>query len=691
MDPSPLGSPAGSDGVSGVDTNALDEALAESPIERLTRLKREKRLLARQQRNAGRRPAEVALLTAQKYVSFATLAGKIPDAAAYLASIKEPSLVLGVAPGLEYLGPRYFDVRSEEGKEILAALDAKRAVADAVQPMEAEDIVAAVEPGDSLAAAAPAPAAVTETVLAAAAPAPAVVTETVLRPSQASQDDDDEAVNRWRRLVDEHPTTWRDRLGPEGARRWTGEEECPPWDLAKPPRATNRYWCGALPPGVTKRHDISFANHCKGHPALEEAWRDAVKLSKAAKETCEAERKAYEECLALSRANGQNSGRATTRKAYADQDAHATEQRAATEKDIEEDKETFDILSITCMKYQVAKDDDILKALAAANGGLHWSALFKLDENGRRQFVSALARSNLPHIQGILERTHLDHVDGGWKNEQQAIWEMLIRGLIDEVLNKRLPGIEWFLAHRLERWFFDTSYIKGALCFDRGYGAAFTTVFEIEKDWDWFGMPIKDRQKKELYFIRRDLLYNIVRAVGVEVDDRVEVEFQSAWYPAVVEAVNDDGTFEILYDTDETESRVPAASVRKINSLTGWDAIRFFLLKQRYPDLTFKHAPSSRSGGNYGGHFWARFLNRGVVEMVVDHVGLATFRGEDGKWYRRVGVRGLLPQDVNFYASGYEWMTVLDLEDYVRHYLANALYKKGIGRVGYRPDFFKRK
>ena len=84
-------------------------------------------------------------------------------------------------------------------------------------------------------------------------------------------------------------------------------------------------------------------------------------------------------------------------------------------------------------------------------------------------------------------------------------------------------------------------------------------------------------------------------------------------------------------------------------------------------------------------------MNRGVVEMVVDHVGLGTFRHE-GKLYRRVGVRGLLPEDVNFYASGYEWMTVLELEKYVDEYLANALYKKGsIGRVGIRPDFFKRK
>lgn len=193
-----------------------------------------------------------------------------------------------------------------------------------------------------------------------------------------------------------------------------------------------------------------------------------------------------------------------------------------------------------------------------------------------------------------------------------------------------------------------------------------------------------------MYYIKQNLLFSIAEALVVEVDDRVEVEFQSAWYPAVVEAVNDDGTFEILYDTDETESHVPAASVRKINSLTGLDAIRLFLLTQRYPDVTFKHSPKSRRGGNYRGRFSARFLDRGVVEMVVDHVGLATFQGEDGKWYRRVGVCGLLPEDVNCYASGYEWMTVLELEKYVDEYLANALYKKNgdLGRVGIRPNFF---
>ena len=635
MDPSPLGSPAGSDGVSGVDTNALDEASAESPIERATRLQREKRLLARQQRHAGRRPAQVALLTAQKYVSFATLAGKIPDAATYLASIKEPSLVLGVASGLENLGERYFDATSEEGKEILAALDAKRAVADAVQPMEAEEVVVAMEAEGSLVAATASNVEVTD------------ANRRSMAGVAARIANNEASLDRWEEMVDLNVRTWRNRLGPEGARRWTGDEPCPPWTFASennkgPPLGeVRRYWRGPFPPGVTMRSDISWAK-CEGIPAMEEAYRRAQKY-KEARAIYDAEYKAFEECLRLSRLKGHNGGRGVPRVSYAAKDAYRAEQRAATEELIEKDIDRYRSSSLGSLKSQLALRDDILKALAAANGGLDWSALFRLDENGRRRYVAALARSSLPHIEGMLERTHLDHVDGGWTNEELAIREMLIRGLIDKILNERLPGIEWFKAHGLERAFFDTSYIKGALCCDRDYGAAFTTVFEIKKEWDWFGMNIAERQKKELDFIRLDLLSNVIWALG---NDDVQLE--------------------------------------------PWDAMRLFLLKQRYPDLTFKHAPSSDQASTHRGRFSARFLNRGVVEMVVDHVGLATFRRE-GKLYRRVGVRGLLPEDVNFYASGYEWMTVLELEKYVDEYLANALYKKGsIGRVGIRPDFFRR-
>ena len=246
-------------------------------------------MLARQQRNAGRRPAEVALLNAQKHVSFAVMAGKIPDAAAYLASIKEPSLVVGVPPGCEHLGPRWFAANSENGKEILAARGTKR-VADAPQPMEAEEVVVAMAAEDPLVA---------------AAAAPTAVTETVLRPLQASQDQasqDDEAVNRWVRFADEDPRTWRDRLGPEGARRWTGKEECPPWDLQRPCK-----YAVLLARCFSTRRDQAGKSRGESARAIRRWSAGAMgRRTRGSGAIYKAEREAYEECLALSRAEGHN-------------------------------------------------------------------------------------------------------------------------------------------------------------------------------------------------------------------------------------------------------------------------------------------------------------------------------------------------------------------------------------------------
>ena len=44
-------------------------------------------------------------------------------------------------------------------------------------------------------------------------------------------------------------------------------------------------------------------------PVMEEAWRNAGKLRKAVHEIYKAEHDAFEACLALSKAEGQNSGR----------------------------------------------------------------------------------------------------------------------------------------------------------------------------------------------------------------------------------------------------------------------------------------------------------------------------------------------------------------------------------------------
>ena len=226
----------------------------------------------------------------------------------------------------------------------------------------------------------------------------------------------------------------------------------------------------------------------------------------------------------------------------------------------------------------------------------------------------------------------------------RAVRKLLVRRLCDETLNKRFPGIEFYLdpKNAAVRAYID-AYIPSALCHDPRGRTVFRLKFEVDPI-TWHRMSRTEQQGLEVDRIRRVLLKGAMKALS---DDEVELE--------------------------------------------GPDAVRLALLQERYPGLTFKRAASFVK--HACGRFSAKFLDRGVIEMVIDHIGLATVQGkDDGKWYREVGFRGLLPQDVNFYASGYEWMTVLELEKYVDEYLANALYKKGsIGRVGIRPDFFKRK
>ena len=109
--------------------------------------------------------------------------------------------------------------------------------------------------------------------------------------------------------------------------------------------------------------------------------------------------------------------------------------------------------------------------------------------------------------------------------------------------------------------------------------------------------------------------------------------------------------------------------------LEGLDAVRLTLMRGRYPGLTFE--PAASFNRFCTGRFSAQFMDRGVVEMVIDHIGLRTVQGKGGKWYRRVGFRGLLPDVENRMASGYEWMKELGLEEYCRDYLAKPLYKTG--------------
>ena len=108
----------------------------------------------------------------------------------------------------------------------------------------------------------------------------------------------------------------------------------------------------------------------------------------------------------------------------------------------------------------------------------------------------------------------------------------------------------------------------------------------------------------------------------------------------------------------------------------------------------FEHSDSSEPG-HIGGRFRAPdFMDRGETYFSIDHVALGCVR-RGGVLYRIVGVRGLLPQDMNFYASGYEFIKVLGLEAWVEEYLRNAYCEVGVGDLDaseavfdYRPRVF---
>ena len=82
----------------------------------------------------------------------------------------------------------------------------------------------------------------------------------------------------------------------------------------------------------------------------------------------------------------------------------------------------------------------------------------------------------------------------------------------------------------------------------------------------------------------------------------------------------------------------------------------------------------------------------------IDHIALGWLGcvRREGVLYRIVGVRGLLPGDMNTFASGYEFVKALGLETWVEEYRKNAYCEAGVGGLdkskavyGYRPDLFQ--
>jgi len=165
--------------------------------------------------------------------------------------------------------------------------------------------------------------------------------------------------------------------------------------------------------------------------------------------------------------------------------------------------------------------------------------------------------------------------------------------------------------------------------------------------------------------------------------DAIDATSVSLW-PCLVDAVD-----VVPRRHSNTGSRVKA---------TGRDAELLRILRRRWgADLVFEHAPSSNPGlGQIEGRFRAPdFMDRGETYFSIDHVALGCVR-RAGVLYRIVGVRGLLPQDMNMHASGYEFVKVLGLEAWVEEYLRTAYYKVGVGGLDkskavfdYRPNVFE--
>ncbi len=370
---------------------------------------------------------------------------KIPDVDAYAASIDIPETVEGPVGGCEQPEPRYVQRNSPQGQAIVAA-QLKREREAELLAMETEG-TASVQPE-----AAP-------VVVAAAAPAPAAsveVTEPLHSLPQVARRLELARLERafWKALVESDLKRWQDMKND-----WDGSKACPPFDIVsprsgQPSRSTLAFYEGDLPEGwdgpTSPEDGKQMAwGHCVTD-AMKADWSVAAAFSRLARKLYKAEHEAYERMLQLSKANGFNGGTRgrEERVRYGDADAYAPLVREVVEKQIRGDPSTYANNSLSSLRAQVAKCDDILEALAAPFEDLDRSALVKVDKTGRRQFASPVAPSDLPCFKGQPRKTNLDHVDGGWGHAVRAVRKLLIRRLCDETLNKRFPGIEYYLDQK---------------------------------------------------------------------------------------------------------------------------------------------------------------------------------------------------------------------------------------------------
>ena len=368
---------------------------------------------------------------------------KIPDIAKYRASIRIPETVKGDVGGVEQPELRHVQRDSPQGQAIVAA-QLKREREDSVRAMETEGTASVPQPEAApVVVTAPAP-----------APAPTVeVTDELVVGDRGRARNQELAVlerNFWIALVRSRLARWQDM-----EQGWDGSKACPPFDIVSPksgqPGRALTFYEGDIPDGISL--EDMRKKHCTTDK-MKADWAVAAAFSLLAGKLYKAEHDAYERMLQLSKKNNFNGGTRGRgeRVRYGDADAYAPLVRELVEKQLLQDKKTYYGNSKESLKNQIAKCDDILDALAAPFHGLDGSALVKIKTfDGRRQFVSPVAPSDLPCFKGQPRKTNIDHVDGGWGHAVRAVRKLLIRRLCDEALNKRFPGIEFFLDPKNSR------------------------------------------------------------------------------------------------------------------------------------------------------------------------------------------------------------------------------------------------
>ena len=440
---------------------------------------------------------------------------------------------------------------------------------------------------------------------------------------------------------------------------WSGDAPPPEWGALirspsgrRHPGLAQYFYRGPLSRGVTHQYYMT-KGACEGDATMLEHWARAAFYVRRLAAILKKERKAFENMRDRWEAMGNGgSGRPTRgpRQSYRPEDDYAALTRAKTDKLIVEEPATHYRRHRQSLKGQLSREEDLLKAIAK-DVGVPRCVLTALDRNDFAYLLSPVIQVDLPGLGSNLVMSNWDHTDEGWKDDPSvAIRELRLRGLIWGKLNENLPGYEWYLARDAEREHLE-AYLESSLCCDRSFGDKFVFEFPIDDEAKWSSKKIKDQQVTELHHIKNHFLKGAILG-STEGDLRVEA--------------------------------------------TGRDVELLRILRERWGDgLVFEHSDSSEPGRICGRFRAPDFMDRGVTYFSIDHVALGCVR-RGGVLYRIVGVRGLLPQDMNFHASGYEFVKVLGLEAWVEEYLKNAYCEVGVGDLDaseaefdYRPDVFK--